>query len=302
LGGGNFDVNIFTVDPDGSNQASYASFLGNSYPVAAPNPNAATAATAVAFAYLDPSSSTYDIYTNSSVTITGAKRITTGNYLAIGTMQFSPDGTKVAFIGTTNNGNFLFNVNADGSNTPRNVDSADDFYLGGDNQTVCYTKDDASFNGQIWLGNIDGVNIHQLTNDAFDHFGPQLSKDLSHITYSASENGASGGYDVFTSAVDGTQLIQATNTGADEALTPSFNNNGTQVAYVFLSSSNVALSGVYYVGINGLGTTQIVQDSAVNTGLYWTSSLGILSKGGKSAPFGHSLHITYLKKHGKWHH
>ena len=283
----------------------YASFSA-SYQVAAPNPNPAAGNTnAVAFAYLDPTAQTLDIFTNKTVDITGAKQITNVGFSAVGSLQFSPDGKSIIFCATDSSGTtYLFIGASDGSGQLRKVTPADDAYVAADGVHVCFTQVDSNSNGQIWLIDFDGTNLKQLTSDQFDHFGAQFSKDSKYVTWSASPSG--NGYDVYVSAADGTQLNAVTNVGSDVAVSPTFSPDSSQIAYVYIAGTDVTKSGVYYSGRNGVGAVQVEAVSDIDTGLYWSSATGTLSIHGKgprqSAPMGVDLHIAYLKKHGRWHH
>lgn len=295
------NVNVHYINPDGTGDTAYANFNSN-YLLATPNPTPAAAnGNTLAFAYTaDPNNPSYDIYIGKSVLNTSATQITSQGFSYVYSIQFTPDGTQLIFVATDTSGNSgLYAVKSDGTGL-RKIDSADDAYLAQDGKSIAYTRFDANSGfGQIYTINIDGTGIRSVTNDAFDHFAPQFSKDSSRLTWTASPDGNT--YNVYVAKTDGTQLTQVTSSAPDNAVSPAFNNDSTRVGYVLISVSNPANSGVYVVGINGLGNTGILLNATINSGLYWTSSTGFFATGHTSASLGTDYHIVRLKRLGRWH-
>ncbi|MHB8635288.1 MAG: TolB family protein [Fimbriimonadaceae bacterium] len=322
------NVLVDYISPDGTGNTSYASYNENTtnsqpaYYWAAPNPTpAANKSNAFAFSYMNATTNLWDIYTNSTVSITNAKQITSKGFSAVNTIQFTPDGTKLVFTAISGSGNSqLFVVNIDGTQL-RFIDSADDAYIAPDGVNIAYAKPgamDSSSNpvDEIYTVHLDGTQVRQITGtaDNLDHDWPQWSKDSTRLTWSAGPSGA--GWDVFAALPDGTQLTQLTTVAGttaapgDAAVSPSFNTDGTQVGFVrYSSAADPSKIGVWYVAINGLGMTQIQgipqspsQPALLLQTLYWTSSVGTLN--GKRRPttplFGVSHHVEVLKKLGKW--
>jgi len=299
------------ISPDGTGNTSFSTFNNTSYALAAPNPNPNTAKTnAFAFAYMNPSTNLFDIFTNTTVSITGATQVTSKSFSLVSTIQFTPDGTKLVFTAISGSGTSqLFVVNIDGTQL-RFIDSADDAYIAGDGVNVAYSKPGFLDNNvpanpidEVFTVHIDGTQVRQITGvaDNLDHMQPQWSKDSTRLCWAAGPSGA--GFDVYASLPDGTQLTKMTSLAPDAALSPSFSGDGTKVGFVDVPQSDVTKAGVYYIGINGLGQTQITAQTTINPGLYWTSAVGTLIAGhGRTTPlFGTSHHVAVLKKLGKWH-
>ena len=187
-------------------------------------------------------------------------------------------------------------MNANGSALVQ-IDTADDAYLANDGQSVCYTKEDTNQNGQIWTAKINATGQTQITNDPWDHFAPQYSKDVSHLAWAAAPSGVS--YDVYSAAANGSGLTAITNASGDNAVSPAWNTDGTKLAYVLEASSNTGLTGIYTVNANGTNSTQIVANPVTNTGLFWTTSLGYFTAGRRQAQFiGRSYHVFRLRRRG----
>ncbi len=213
-------VTVDYVNPDGTGNTQYFTF-GTPILLATPDP----VATQFAFAYTPNNTPSYDIYRNATVNFTGSHQLTSQGFASVTSIQYTADGTKIMFVAQTQAGaSNLYVMNSDGSNL-QTVDSADDAYVCADSTTVCYTKEDGNLNGQIWTTTVTGSNMLQITSDNWDHFGPQFSRDQTHLAWSAAPNGT---YDVYTSLANGTQLGQVTNITPDFALTPTFSNDGTK--------------------------------------------------------------------------
>jgi Tol biopolymer transport system component len=299
----NIQTSVEYVNPDGSSKTAYESYDAH-VAIAGPNPQKA----GFVFAYTaDTSNVLYDIYTNTTLTSTGATRLTNQGFSAVSSLQYSPDATKIIFvasIGSDVTASSLYEMNADGSGL-HTVDSADDAYLASDGVHIAYTRTDSNGLGQINIVNLDGTGVHAVTSNGDDHFGVQFSKDGSHLTwaegpFSSSGTGANGPYDIYTAAVDGSQLTKITSVaGGDNADSPTYSPDGTKVGYV-LNGADTTKTGVYVVGTNGLGNTVITLDPNTIPGLFWTTSSGILSAHHAAPMIGKSIHILKLKKLGKW--
>jgi Tol biopolymer transport system component len=250
-----------------------------------------------AFAYAPNASvQSYDIYSNSTVAASGAKQLTNQGFAFVFSIQYTPDGTKIVFVAQTQAFvSNLYVMNSDGSNLLI-VDNADDAYVGPDNVSLCYTKEDGNLNGQIWTSTITGGNMKQITTDNWDHYGCQYSKDLSHIAWAAAPTLS---YDIYSSKADGTGGVQLTNVAPDNAVTPAWSGDGSKLAYVYESASNTALDGIYTVTSGGTNPLQIVANQLVNSGVNWTNSSGFFASRGKGSAFiGTSYHVIRLRRRG----
>ena len=287
------NVEVDTVSPTGSNDSLFYNF-GGQILLAVPNPKSVQ----FAFAYQsNVSLPTYDIYVNSSVSATGATRLTNQSFGGVTSIQFTADGSKILFVAQDASlmTSTLYVVNPDGTGlTP--IDNADDAYVALDKHTVCYTKVDSNNNGQIWKCSTNGSGKVQLTNDNWDHFAPQISKDVTQIAWAAAPSGVS--YDIYSMALSGSTLKQVTHAGGDNAVSPCWGSNGNQIGYVLEAASNTTLSGIYVASADGSSTSQIVPNAIVNEGLAWTDANGFFFVTRSTGLVGRSFHVVRLRRRG----
>ncbi len=79
----------------------------------------------------------------------------------------------------------------------------------------------------IYVKNIDGTSIVQLTTDPAHDINPALSPDGSKLAFASNR---AGSWDVYVMSTDGGQAIQITNDSAHE-LHPTWSPDGNQLAY-----------------------------------------------------------------------
>lgn len=85
-------------------------------------------------------------------------------------------------------------------------------------------------NGQndIWVGDIDGSNQAQLTNDAAQEVFPRWSTDGTAIAFSSNRD---GDQEIYLMAPDGSNIRQVTNSGSDD-LVATWSPDGSKLAYI----------------------------------------------------------------------
>lgn len=88
--------------------------------------------------------------------------------------QFSPDGTKIAFVSNRSGDRNIFIMDYDGNNVQQlTFDTAIDIFpsWSPDSQSIAFVSD-RDGDREIFIMNVDGSNVRQLTNNDFDDIYP----------------------------------------------------------------------------------------------------------------------------------
>ncbi|MGI8734482.1 MAG: winged helix-turn-helix domain-containing protein [Pyrinomonadaceae bacterium] len=80
----------------------------------------------------------------------------------------------------------------------------------------------------LFVINIDGTGLRQLTNDVSKDRGPRWSPDGKRIAFSSDR---SGKFEIWTINADGGQLRQLSSTGGSGVVNPVWSPDGTRLAY-----------------------------------------------------------------------
>ncbi len=106
---------------------------------------------------------------------------------------YSPDGSRVAFVGSGARGYDIFAMNADGSGRKQltNTGAADlQPAWSPDGKKIAFVSNTLAFNGQtdneIWVMNADGTNPGPITNNSYDDILPAWSPDGTKIAFESS--------------------------------------------------------------------------------------------------------------------
>lgn len=286
-----FNYTTYRIDPDGSNNAIVASY-SSLYTAYAPSP--AVGDSRVAFSYGSTENSTdMGVYVNTSVDISGATTIDAGPYFFIGSLQFTPDGSRIIYVAESlsDDNPGLYVANSDGSGTPVRLDDADDAHLSPSGTKIVYTRFFSQ--EEICLRNIDGTGFARLTNNSGDDFSPQWSKDGLQIFFTSDRAGTSG---IWRMTANGTNPQAVTASNDEYASSP--NTGATQVAFTRFSF-NPAESGIYVVDVNGANETPIQLQTDIDPSLvYWTGTNGRAVGGGLAFSMSHvSPRIEKLIRH-----
>ncbi len=176
-------------------------------------------------------------------------------------VKWSPDGTKLSFVGDTPTGTEIFVMNADGSNEV-NLTNNDDYDFDSawspDGTKIVFTSDRNGdktdvYDVDIYAMNADGSNVTQLTNNSIGDVQPTWSTN-NKIAFASNRD---GDFELFTMDADGQNQTQIT-TNAYDDFEPDWSPNGANLVF---SRQTGPLPGVYIMTPAGSAETQLTTDS-----------------------------------------
>jgi Tol biopolymer transport system component len=203
---------------------------------------------------------------------------------------WSPDGNRIAFDSDRSGNADIYIMNLDGSGVTQltrdpiatlyYIQSPEDstaawspdgkqiaFDSGRDNQMMNYVNHD------IYIMDVNGSNVHRLTNDGADEDGPRWSPNGKLIAYSRKQYISAQGFienpdwNIFIMNADGSKPVQLTNDLANE-LEPAWSPDSAKIAFV--SDSNGKNADVYVMNADGSNITQLTNDSSNEFGPSWS--------------------------------
>ncbi len=87
-------------------------------------------------------------------------------------------------------------------------------------------------NADIYVKNVSGTTITQLTDDLASDLQPVFSPDQRTVAFTSNRN---GNWDIFVMGVDGRNVVQVTR-GTDHEMHPTFSPDGKRLAYCSYSA------------------------------------------------------------------
>lgn len=275
---------LHRIMPDGSGDQVFATL-----PTTIPNATVNNAGDAYAFFVeldADPGPNVdirYNLFRNNSVNTAGALRLTPQNgsnnfwnFLYVGTVQYTPDGTKIIFTAATAENDFgIYSVNAGGGALTRLTSTgvANQYEeaminLAGDKivATRLFGGAGEIYTMDITLGGAGVANIVNVSNNAAEDFMPQWSKDGTKIVFSSDRN--AGQFDILWMNANGSNVALLAGDARDE-YGPSLNNDSTFVAYTILSG-DIDQFGLYKKDTVGGLAGSLVLNSGIVQQVYWT--------------------------------
>ena len=187
--------------------------------------------------------------------------------------DWSPDGTKIAFISNRNDGVYqVYVMDADGSNQIRLTDGPrrkQDPDWSPDGQQIAFTvhvdlEDDDNF-PHIAVMDANGNNRERFENDAL---GPSWSPDGGQIAFASGRDG--GAAEIYVIGADGQGLERVTH-GLLGALSPSFSPDGQRIAYY---SGREEFHQIYLVGVDGKNLKRLTHNQEHHLHPTWSPDGG----------------------------
>jgi hypothetical protein len=298
----NYD--IYYVSPSGSGQALYVTVPSN---VAAAAANPSVQGQFVFAADTDGSGTNYQIYSNTSLSTTGARTIVSTPLVGVNSVVVSPDGNSVIYSAVDANDNPTIYKVAITGGTPVTLYPGDDPEVDGSNTFIVFDQFDTTndTNEYIFTSKLDGTGVTQLTSGSscFDSL-PQWDKPTSGtatpgvIAFSRFDGTASSIEDIYTVNVSTKALTQIT-TSPDDPNTgliisgPSFSPDNSTLSFYAQAINNGVNNlpaGVYTASsapaspvtpAQVAGSASVQQEPVANIGAilgstetYWTGNAG----------------------------
>jgi dipeptidyl aminopeptidase/acylaminoacyl peptidase len=180
--------------------------------------------------------------------------------------DWSPDGSKIAFISDRDGDYEIYVIDADGTNVTqltRNTawDRGPDWSPDG-SKIAFHSDRDSDF--EIYVMDADGTNVTQLTrNTAWDR-GPDWSPDGSKIAfYSDRDND----YEIYVMDADGSNVVKLTKTLSPIInQKPAWSPDGKKIAFM---SDRDGDNEIYVVDAGGTNVRQLTNNTADEWGPDW---------------------------------
>ena len=203
---------------------------------------------------------------------------------------WSPDGSKIVFDSDRDGNREIYVMNADGSDQTRlTFDPSSDvgpvsFSPDGKQIAFARNKTDAgvaSFYYDIFVMNLDGSDLRQLTTDPEFDAEPAWSPDGSRIHFISARD---GNFEIYAIYPDGTGEVNLTRTATTHEGSPRFTADGSQFFCVGGDGPN--LNQIYLVDTNDTNRRRITS---------FTDVIGRLSYSQSARKF-----ALTVKKDGNW--
>jgi Tol biopolymer transport system component/DNA-binding winged helix-turn-helix (wHTH) protein len=175
---------------------------------------------------------------------------------------WSPDGTKIAFDSERDGNREIYIMNSDGSNQVRltynPTTDAGPVSFSPDGQRIAFsrnasTEGRSTYDFNIFVMNVDGGDVRQLTNDPEYDAEPVWSPDGARILF---VSGRDANFEVYSIDIDGTNEVNITKSPTKEGPI-AFTADGKDI---FLSGDTVAkpeFTQVWLVNLDGANRRQV---------------------------------------------
>ena len=253
------------IDPTGSGDTLYASLPFN-FSGFSPNP---VVASQYFFGAQPAAGSKWRIYRNSTISLSGAVSQTPNvSYDSIDGLQVANNGAFLIFLASSSGSASRMYYLELKSPLPDPVllDDADRFHISPLSNQVVYSKPVGGRGGIFTRPLPTGSATKVIDVDGKEDFDPQFNKDASKIVFSSDRNGPQ--FDLYVAKVDGTDVQRITDTPDVSEAGASFNEAGTEIAYV-ASGATTSLNRLPVAG-----SAVVLKESAGLNGTRWTGSDG----------------------------
>lgn len=207
---------------------------------------------------------------------------------------WSPDGTQTAFLSWRETTLDIYLMDRTGAIQTRLYDS------GFHDADIDWVGDQIVFTSQskIWVMESDGSNARVITdppqagqwgraNLPFGDYDPRLSPDGTKVVFSRliGDDSVHGNYDLYLMDLDGSNLINLTNTGYSQGLS-SWSSKGDKILYILSAKGEQGLYDLYSIKADGMDNQLLNPE---------TLPPELLIQGARYAPDGLSVYFI-----GQW--
>jgi TolB protein len=169
------------------------------------------------------------------------------------------DGGRIAVALKTGDSSVIISLNSDGTDARRltdgeAADACPDFGPGG--ALIAYCSDRAGGRiFEIWLMDGAGGHQRQLTTLGGDSFFPDVSPDGKRVVFCGSK-ASTQEHDIWLVNVDGTGLVQLTNTPGEDDCYPTWSPDGSKVLF---TSTRGGSQELWVMDANGQSARQLTK-------------------------------------------
>jgi Tol biopolymer transport system component len=153
----------------------------------------------------------------------------------------------------------LYAMNLDGSDLVQIIDVNDVADYAGvvspDGTQIAFTSDRTG-REEIFVANVDGSGVTQLTDEADGNYGPDWSPDGTQILFTAVRGPSAY---IYVMDADGSNLMALTDSGADND--PAWSPDGTQIVFV---SGRSGIPAIWIMDADGGNAVALTEDDAAD--------------------------------------